>query len=143
MQRDIPDKSDVKVDFKTDVKPDVNSDNDEEEVIAAAFKKLKVSEGDTAPSAFIYLKKEVTVENEGVKPLERKDVTVKGIEKMKKPELIAELKRRRIKKYTGLGVEEMKKILKKEVGSQMKLGIMMRKEMKKKMKSEEQELPEH
>ena len=56
---------------ETDVKHDVVGDDDEKEVMAA-FKKLRVSEGNTAPSSFIYLKKEVTVATATVEPMEKK-----------------------------------------------------------------------
>ena len=58
------------------------------------------------------------------------EIKIKDVEMMSKEALRNECKKRRLKKYSKLGVEELRKILRKEMSSQMKLGIVRRKKEK-------------
>ena len=62
---------------------------------------------------------------------------MKEVNLMGKEALQNECRKRKMRNWSKLGLENLKKLLKKEMSSQMKIGIMRRKMEKKKQKRKE------
>ena len=137
VRRDIPKKEEsVKKEYEAKREENDKKHKDRVEELVTALKKYRISDKkNTEYKFFIFLEKREGGRNiEGVKEegeegqeVENEDtarVTIKKVELMGKQELLNEFRERKMKRYSKLGKEELKKMLKKEISGQIKIAIL-------------------